>query len=173
MKGNNTLMPTKARIQLPESEKQALVAAREAGDLVALRQRVLALRQAGWPLRAIGDPLNTGRSTARMWELHADPKEATPSVTQCPRGKHGAGERVVRMRLDVPPSERDELKRLALSARKVRGSTPQDAQERRDAKQLEQMIKRYVHRGVPVKRIAGHMGVTYRAVAARLERSAA
>jgi hypothetical protein len=39
-----------------------------------------------------------------------------------------------------------------------------------DADKLDEMIETYISRNVPVKRIATHMGVTPRAVAARYER---
>lgn len=163
--------PTRLRVELPSHEVEALREVRESGNLQALRQRVFALRRAGWPLRAIGEPLDgTPRSTVRMWELAADADGDLPAVSSCPKGRSEHGERVVRLRLDVPTLERAELKRLAESARKVRGWTPQDAQERKDADQLDELLVTYTKRGVPTKRLATHMGVTYRAVAARLER---
>lgn len=162
---------TRNRVELPKAEADALVAVRESGDLQTLRQRVYALRKAGWPLRAIGDALSgTARSTVRMWELAADPSGELPSVASCPRGATENGERVVRLRPDVPIEEREELKRLAESARTVRGWTPKDAQARKDADALDELLVKYTKRNVPVKRLATHMGVTFRAVAARLER---
>lgn len=164
--------PTRLRVELPAHEAEALRECR--GDLSALRQRVYALRKAKWPLRAIGEPLDdTARSTVRMWELAADPNGPLPDVSPCPRGDSVGGERVVRLRFDVPVTEREELKRLALSARTVRGWTPKDAPTRKDADKLDRLLIKYTKRGVPVKRLATHMGVTYRAVAARLERYAA
>lgn len=163
--------PTRLRVELPAHEAEVLHAVRQSGDLNALRQRVYALRQAKWPLRAIGQPLDdTARSTVRMWELAANPNAPVPNVPQCPRGDSVAGERIVRLRFDVPVAERERLKRLAESARSVRGWTKKDARSRRDADELDALLVKYTARGVPVKRLATHMGVTYRAVAARLER---
>jgi hypothetical protein len=157
-------------VELPAEEKEKLRAIRESNDLVALRQRVYALREAQWPLRAIGDPLGAPRSTVRMWEQNADPDLHLPDVPECIRAAKQRGERVVRLRMDVPPEYRDELKKLAVSARHVRGRTPKDSPFRKDADKLDQLIEQFVSRNVPVKRIAGYMGVTPRAVAARLER---
>lgn len=157
-------------VVLPEEEQAKLRAIRESGDLIELRQRVLALRKAKWPLRAIGDPLGAPRSTVRMWETNANPELDVPTVPECEKAERERGERVVRLRMDVPPEDRDELKRLAISARHVRGRTPKDSPARKDAERLDQMIETYVKRNVPVKRIAGYMDVTPRAVAARLER---
>lgn len=155
---------------LPDEEQAKLRQIRDADDLPALRQYVLALRQAKWPLRAIGDPLGAPRSTVRMWELAADPRGDLPTVPECERAARERGERVVRLRMDVPPSDRSELKKLAESARQVRGRTPAESKARRDADKLDKMIHTYISHKVPVKRIATHMGVTPRAVAARHER---
>lgn len=155
---------------LPDEEQKTLQAIKEAGDLVRLRQYVLALRLAKWPLRAIGDPLGAPRSTVRMWETGANPDGDLPSVPECPRAERDRGERVVRFRMDVPVTERDLLRELAEEARQVRGRTPDDAPARIAADRLDRMIEDYIARDVPVKRIATHMGVTPRAVAARHER---
>lgn len=157
-------------IQLPAEEREVLKALREADDLPALRQRVLALTLAKWPLRAIGDPLDAPRSTVRMWRMNADPDGDLPTVPECVRAQRDRGERVVRLRPDVPPGERDQLKVLAESARTVRGRTPKDAPARIDADKLDLLIAGYISRKVPVKRIAEYMGVTPRAVTARYER---
>lgn len=155
---------------LPEKEQDRLRAVRESEDLPALRQHVLALRRAKWPLRAIGDPLGAPRSTVRMWEKNANPNGETPVVPECPRAERERGERTVRLRLDVPPEDRKRLQELAQSARQVRGRTPKDAPARKDADKLDEMIEEYIARDVPVKRIADRMNVTPRAVAARHER---
>lgn len=156
---------------LPEDEQNRLRAVRESEDLVALRQHVLALRLAKWPLRAIGDPLGAPRSTVRMWESNASPTAELPNVPECPRAARERGERVVRLPVDVPPEDRDKLKVLAQAARRVRGRTPVDSPDRIAANQLDTMIESYiVEREIAVKRIAEHMGVTPRAVAARYER---
>lgn len=158
-------------VVLPEPEQEMLRKVRESNDLPELRRRVLALRRAKWPLRAIGDALGAPRSTVRMWELGADDTgDDLPDVPECPRAARARGERVVRFRMDVPPEERDELKKLAESARLVRSRTPSTSQIRIDADKLDTMIESYIARDVPVKRIAMHMGVTPRAVAARYER---
>jgi hypothetical protein len=72
--------------------------------------------------------------------------------------------------MDVPPEERERLRELAEAARRVRGRTPKDAPDRLAADELDKMIEEYLDRNVPVKRIATHMGVPPRAVAARYDR---
>lgn len=168
---------TRQTSTLPEDEAKRLVALREAGPshLPALRGRVKALREAGWSLAAVGAPLGANRSTTRMWELGAKTEDVTTArENPVPPGPvKNSTIKLVRLYPDVPPSEREELIRLADSARRVRGWTPQDAEARKDAKLLEEKLEIYTSRGVPLKRIAEHLGVTHRAIAARLERSRA
>lgn len=163
---------TRHNVELPEAEKDILRRFRHADDLPGLRTRVYALRKNKWPLRAIGDAVGAPRSTVRMWELSASDLDDNelPKVPECPRAAKARGERVVRMRLDVPPGDREELQRLAASAKLVRSRTPKESPARKDAEKLDQMIERYIARGVPVKRIADRMGVTPRAVTARHNR---
>lgn len=157
-------------IELPVEEQEKLRAIRESGDLLALRQYVLALRQARWPLRAIGDPLEAPRSTVRMWEKGADSDATLPTVPECIRAQRDRGERVANLPLDVPPEEREDLRRLAAEARQVRAKTPKTAPARIAADRLDELIAAYVGRGIAVKRIADRMGVTPRAVTARYDR---
>lgn len=157
-------------IELPPDEQEKLRTLRAADDLPALRQYVLALRKARWPLRAIGDPLDAPRSTVRMWEKGANPDASLPDVPECARAQRDRGERVANLRMDVPPDERQRLRQLAEEARNVRAKTPKTAAPRIAADKLDGLIAEYISRDVPVKRIADHMGVTPRAVAARYER---
>jgi len=162
---------------LPSTEASRLVALREAGpsQLPALRGRVKALREAGWSLATIGAPLGANRSTTRMWELGAKTEDVTTALENpVPAGPvKSATMKYVRLYPDVPASDRADLVKLADSARRVRGWTPVDSVARKDAQELEHRLEKYDKIGVPKKRIAEHLGVTHRAVAARLERSRA
>lgn len=166
---NRDTMP-RSVIELPAEEQEKLRSLRASDSLPALRQYVLALRKARWPLRAIGDPLGAPRSTVRMWEKGADPSSELPIVPECVRAQRDRGERVVNLRLDVPPEDRPVIRDLAVEARNVRAKTPGTASARVAADKLDEMIAEYIQHDVPVKRIADHMGVTPRAVAARFER---
>lgn len=157
-------------IAFPSEEADRLRALREKGDLPQLRSRIKALRDAGWTLRSIGNAIESPHTTVKMWQVTADPDvKVDPEVPTPPRRRR---ETVVRLRPDIPSGEVEELRRLAASARTVRGWTPSDAQSRKDAAELERRLEIYVARHVPVKRIANHLELTYRAVAARLERAA-
>jgi hypothetical protein len=105
-----------------------------------------------------------------MWEKGADPEAPVPEVPECVRAQRDRGERVVNFRMDVPPDERKMIRELAEEARMVRAKTPKTAPARIAADKLDAMIVEYIDRDVPVKRIADHMGVTPRAVAARYGR---
>jgi hypothetical protein len=105
-----------------------------------------------------------------MWEKGADPTGELPEVPECVRAQRDRGERVANLRMDVPPADREVLRELAEEARNVRAKTPKTAPARVAADKLDVMITEYISHEVPVKRIADHMGVTPRAVAARYER---
>lgn len=160
---------------LPQEEVRRLQELRESGSLPALRARVAVLREAGWSLAAVGAPLGANRSTTRMWQLGAvaEDVETSRQANPAPRLPRRAPAPVARLFPDVPLDERDELIRLAESARQVRGWTPQDAKTRTDKAEFERRLREYVSRGVPLKRLADHIGVTHRAIAARLEREVA
>lgn len=159
---------------LPEAEQNILRDLRTKGDLPVLRARVALLRDAGWTLAAIGAPLEANRSTTRMWEYAADNEfieqakqlGAVPEIDRAPQGA-----REIRKFPDVPVEDREKLRTLANGARAVRGWTADDAPSMIAAKELERMLVRYSGQGVPLKRLAEHMGVTHRAVAARIERA--
>jgi len=162
---------------LPDAEAQKLRELREAGpnSLPQLRARVALLREAGWSLAAVGKPLGANRSTTRMWQTSAKPEDVLAATfetgTKPVSPERRASVKVVRLYPDVPEDERDELVKLATSARRIRGWTPPDSEARRDASEFERRLREYNARGVPLKRMAEHIGVTHRAIAARLERS--
>lgn len=162
---------------IPELEARKLVELREAGpnSLPQLRARVAALREAGWSLAAVGKPLNANRSTTRMWQTSAKPEDVAASIKELGRPPiapvRRSTSKVVRLYPDVPEEERGHLVELATSARRIRGWTPPESQQRKDAAEFEESLRRYNKRGVPLKRMAEHIGVTHRAIAARLERS--
>lgn len=160
-----------AVVQLPDDEGTLLRHLR-ATDRRRFLIRVRALVDAGWPLRAVGEPFGTGRSTVRAWKVAAGEAtnqdlEALPPVPTRSRLK------VIRLRPDVPEEEREHLLELSRLARSVNRWTPPNAPEREASRQLNELLRQYVERGVPIKTLADRLQVTYRAVAARLERQEA
>lgn len=157
-------------VSLPEEEGALLKRLRET-DRRRFLLRVLALVNAGWPLRAVGEPLGTGRSTVRAWKVAAEGlTEAEGDFAGFPELPTRTRLKVARLRPDVPEEERDRLIELALSARQVNRWTPQNAPERQASQELNEKLHMYVQRGVPVRTLANRLNVTYRAVVARLER---
>lgn len=163
--------------QLPAGEAAKLTKLREAGPnaLPKLRARVAALRDAGWSLAAVGAPLNANRSTTRMWQTSAKDEDVAAIVKElgaCPVAPaRRSNVKVVRLFPDVPEDEREELAELAAQARLVRGHTPKDAPARKAADKFEKKLRAYKDRGVPVKRMAEIVGITHRAIAARIDRA--
>lgn len=157
-------------VSLPEEEGAILKRLRET-DRRRFLLRVQALVDAGWPLRAVGEPLGTGRSTVRAWKVAAEGlDEHDEDFAGCSQIPARTRLKVARLRPDVPEEERDQLAELALSARQVNRWTAQDAPERRASQELNEKLYMYVQRGVPVRTLANRLNVTYRAVVARLER---
>lgn len=160
-------------VSLPRDEAALLVTIR--GDLPALRARVVSLRDVGWPLRAIGEPLHSPRSTVRAWEVegrragHVDahPTPRAPATLR-PTPSPSVPSHARALRPDVPEDDALRIAKLAPLARKVRGGTP-DGDPLRTAKtELDELVLRYHRRGVSIQRLADLAGVTYRAMSVRL-----
>jgi hypothetical protein len=157
-----------AVVSLPPEEGELLRQLRDT-DRPHFLVRVRALVDAGWPLRAVGEPFGAGRSTVRSWKMSAS-DSARVDMADLPPVPARTKLKVVRMRPDVPEEERAHLVELSQAARNVNRWTPQDAPERKASQELNELLQRYVDRGVPVRTLANRLGVTYRAVVARLER---
>lgn len=162
-------------LALPESETAILIQL-STESLPLLRARVRLLREAGWTLAQVGAPLGKNRSTTSMWQKsaldeHLEAAREKGPVPEAPRKEDAS--RVVNLFPDVPKSRRAELYELASKARKVRGWMAENDEARIAAAKLEVLLENYHELGVPYKRLAEYMGVTHRAVAARLERVAA
>ena len=157
---------------LPTAEVDRLKALHESGDRDALRAYIRALREQQWPLRAIGDPLGVSRSTVQYWEQTGqpakDPKDTV--VPLSPRAITTAGTKTVRWRSRLPEGVAEQLKYHADRAKMVRSQTPPNSPLRQSAKILDDMIALYLSHMVAVTEIAEAMGVTHRAVKARMER---
>lgn len=166
----------KVNAELPASEAEILRDLRERGETRQLHGRVLALRNQSWPLRAIADVIGVSRMSVQIWGRDAveDPElvELAGTLDVPPLPDNARGSRVTgrKMKVDVPPKDRDRLKELAVSARQVRRWTPPNAPERVASHELDRRVLTYLNRGVTAMDIARAAGVTRRAIAARLER---
>lgn len=156
---------------LPEAQADRLQAIYASGDRPALKAYIAALRARGWPLRAIGDPLGLPRSTVQYFENNA-PSDVVvaAAIPLSVRFIENAGAKTARWRTHIPEDHRDLLRTRAADARRVRAQTPANSPLREAAERLDNLIELYLSRMVPVTEIAEVMGVTHRAVTARLER---
>lgn len=157
-------------VQLPDDEGALLRRLRETDRRLFLARVHALVEDGGWPLRAVGEPLGTGRSTVRAWKVAAEGDKTSDEPDALPPVPVRTRVKVVRMRPDVPEEEQEHLLRLAQQARNVNRWTPAGAPERLASQELNRLLHMYVRRGVPVRTLANRLGVTYRAVVARLER---
>jgi hypothetical protein len=149
---------------LPESEKEFL---NSLGPLIP--NRLLALHEAGWSLKELGDSLTPPRpkSTIYNWikqentgytdEKHPVPLP-TPSLPVRPISPK------------VPPKLVPELKRLAHLAQRCRAKTPQSSPFRIANDDLTQLATELYLKGVPVQKIAKACEVSPRAMFRRVSR---
>ena len=156
---------------LPEAQADRLRALHASGDRPALKAYINALRAQQWPLRAIGEPLGLSRSTIQYFEKTAEYVDHTIlDIPFSPKAIETAGARTVRWRSHLPGNQKAWLHVLAQQARKVRAQTLPGSAPHRASEDLDNLIEHYLNRMVPVTEIAEAMGVTHRAVKARIER---
>lgn len=155
---------------LPEVEQQKIRDLYASDDRPALKNHIAALRRQHWPLRSIAEALGLSRATVQYWERNADPTSQPEKVPLSPKAIETAGVRTVRWRSHLRQDEAERLAVLAPQAQKVRSQTPEDSPLRDAAALLDALILKAQGRMVAVTEIAQAMGVTHRAVSARLER---
>lgn len=149
---------------LPESEKEFL---NSLGPLIP--NRLLALHEAGWSLKELGDSLIPPRpkSTVYNWIKqettgYTDQEHPTPLPTpNLP---------VRPISPKVPPKLVPELKRLSHLAQRCRAKTPPSSPFRLANEDLTKLATDLYLKGVPVERIAKACGVSARAMFRRVNR---
>lgn len=169
---------TKQLAELPEDAVKQLKDNRQSPQKAQFYAMVYHLREAGWPLRAIASPLGVSRSAARNWEVQGRKLVEEDNITtsilpekwRVPATTHGTGTRAVRIPRDLNAADKVRIKELADVARNRTRWSNDNSPEAKASRELEDMIRTYVRRKVPVSTIAKHMGVTRRAVAQRIER---
>lgn len=155
--------------QLPEAESTKLKEIYESGDREELKSYIASLRAQQWPLRAIGEPLGLSRSTIQFWEKNYT-DEPNDEVLYSPRAIETSGVKTVRWRTQILDGDYIRFRELAALAKGVRSQTPQGSPLRLASAELDALIETYLSRMVPITEIAKAMGVTHRAVKARIER---
>lgn len=169
----------KSNAVLPQEEVDELRRLRELEDPTELRARVVALRAAKWPLRAIGDPLGITRVGVRSWWMIAKEnpavmeraEELKDAIPRVPLTARGSGVKSRRIYPQVPERDIPRLQELAKQVRTIRGATPPDSPARKAAVEYVALLDMYVNkRKVPAQHVARAAGVTRRAIVARLEK---
>jgi hypothetical protein len=155
-------------VELPQSEVEIIQDLYKNKDFPSLRQRTLALNNKGWTLESIGAAVGKGRSTVHLWKKAADRQTVLPEVSDLPEST--IKYKSIKLPIDVPVDERGNLVRLAKSASMVRGWTPPNDLHRQDSAELNKLLQHYLDKGVSVATLARRLGVTHRAIRARLER---
>lgn len=139
---------------------------------------LLDLRDAGWPLRAIAEPLNVSRAAVMSWQKKANALHLTrdfnpnrTDIPALPMTAHAQPYQAKKIVPDIPKKDLPELIQLHRQAKKVTRWTPEDHPNRIASRKLEERILFYTNqRKVPVASIANHLGVTRRAIAQRIEK---
>lgn len=169
---------TKAVAHLPADASRRLQELRAEEQEGRFYAYLLELREAGWPLRAIAEPLGVSRAAVMGWQRKAEAAHLTitiaghnPLVPALPLASHSQPYYAKKITPDIPKKDRPELIQLHRQAKKVTRWTPEEHPSRQAAKELEERILFYANqRKVPVASIAKHLGVTRRAIAQRIEK---
>jgi hypothetical protein len=160
-------------MMLPAEEAERLRSLREE-DFEKFKARIRDLRAKGWTYSSLALPFLSPRATAQVWDRRAASTDVIPVSDDVPSppeiSRKKKREVYTFMRPEVPDAEAARLAELSSQVRVIRGWTPQDHPARAAAVELEDLIAELSERGVSYASIARAMGVTYRAVAARMER---
>lgn len=172
----NDFMPqqTSSRQKLPEWTVAKLVAMyeecvehpRQPEVRERLDNYILALREAGWTLAAIGEGLRMTREAVRLRQCRAARPDPSPGVPALPiRIKPKK-----KQKPSIPERVLAELRDLQKMACQVRGWTPDDSPLRAASERYTELLAEQHLAGVSIYRIAKQMGVTHLAIKARLAR---
>ena len=159
------------RAPLPSTECEVLAALSGAG----LHARVRALYEAGWSLSSIGDAFSPprARTTVRSW-VNADtsPVEALPLVPAPPpasvSGSQPVPSRARALAPGIPEHARQRISALAPVALRYRARTNPNSSIGQAHAELTALCRELHEHGVPIRALARAAGVTYRAMAMRV-----
>ena len=153
---------------LPESEVLILQRLISSGDYKGLKARVALLRQKGWSVRQIAPAAGVSRTTVSNWG--STPVDPYAQSVLSHRVIASAGVKTVKWYARIPRYDVEEMQKLAVGAKKVTSASSKDSENYQDGLFLDNFIQHYLDNLVPVTEIAKILGITHRAVRARLER---
>lgn len=162
-------MTTKRQLPTLSDDTVSQLQALRKTDKDAFHALVKALRVAGWPLRAIAQPLNVSTTAVNDWEKKYSPDTLLPPVEALPLVE--PRERVNKSKAYVLTGEEElELANLTSQASTVRRYTDRNAPSREAGRRLESMLHTYRERGVSLTKLASACGVSRTAIAQRLKK---
>ena len=162
----------KISLVLPAYAAEELKKAQDDIDKRYLQSIIISLRQEGWTLASIAEPLNVSREWIRQIESNVEDTDSAlrfaathgftaperPSVPELPK--------IIRPMPE--PETLKRLKQLQPYAQKVRANSPQYRAEAEEYTRL--LYKEHNDRGVSIYRLAKELGVTHGALRFRLVR---
>ena len=158
---------------LPNDIQSALKTS--ASDADTLRHFVRVLRDSGWTLGSIAEPLGVSREWVRQMVNSVDDPEYSFAVANSrgflpplPPQKMEDGERKESVRADPDPNTLSRMLELQPMAKQVRSNSPKYRSEGEEYTAL--LAREHMERGVPLLRLANELGVTHSALRFRLVR---
>lgn len=131
---------------------------------------VEALVSAGWPLRAIAEPLGVSGTTVSVWAGKATHSEDISLLEDLPSDLPRAINSRYR-KSEVSEESGVLLRSLVESARRVRRNTPDNSPFRVASAQLDSLLSELNASGVSIERLATECGVSRGAIVRRLNKA--
>lgn len=167
----------KSKATLPKEVAETLVQLKSS-DPTSFSSHILALRNVGWPCRAIADAFGVSRTAASHWEKSARENDnavlRAHSIQVPSLPIDGFGSKITKERVvpDITAEQADELANLTEVASKNTRWHSEESPERKAAAELVRLLTFYTEtRKVPLSVLARHAKVTRRALAQRMESS--
>lgn len=165
-------MPNPTLPTLPEESARTLIALRE-DNPEEFYAYIYALKDSGWSLRAISEPLGVSRTAVSGWVKKHSHEKATPPKVPSPPAPEKAV-KATRHREEgytLSDSQSQQLHNLTQEASAVRRFTDSNARSRKAAQELEDLLRGYIKLGVSKKRLSEHCGVSDSAIKQRLRKA--
>lgn len=161
---NTTKLPT-----LPKETADKLVALKGSNpeEFFAF---IKALRNEGWPLRAIAEPFEVSRTAVMDWEKKYRPAPDLPEVPELPLPEPKDRRKNITKKYTLSEGEINQLYDLTNLASNVRRYTDKNAPSRLAAEELEKLLLDYSSKGVSRTQLAAYCGVSDSAIKQRLRK---
>lgn len=155
---------------LPQDIVEKLHTLKAQEDTQPLYDYVAHLASVQWPLRTIAQALGVSRTSALNYSRKGTPDDTQPPPEAPPTDTYGSGVRSKKIVFDVPPAQVPHLQELHELAKKKTRWTNANSPEAKAAVELNELLKTYRRRRIPISRLANHLSVSRRAITQRLEK---